>query len=71
LDRKGILKEGWDADLVIFDPQRVADKATFEAPQEKPEGIPYVFVNGRIIVDQGRVTGEPAGAVLRRKRIRL
>ena len=69
LGQKGILKEGWDADIVIFDPKAVADKATFEAPQEKPDGIPYVFVNGRTVVEQGKVTGEPAGTVLRKKRV--
>jgi N-acyl-D-amino-acid deacylase len=69
LDQKGILKEGRDADLAIFDPQTVADKATFEAPQEKPEGIPYVIVNGQLVVDQGKVTGNPAGNILRKKRV--
>jgi N-acyl-D-aspartate/D-glutamate deacylase len=53
---KGRIKEGADADLAIFDPFTVTDKATFEKPDVPSEGIPYVIVNGQVVVDGGRVS---------------
>jgi N-acyl-D-aspartate/D-glutamate deacylase len=53
------------ADITIFDPQRVIDRATFELPNQHPDGIKYVVVNGRIEVDNGRRTAALAGQVLR------
>jgi N-acyl-D-aspartate/D-glutamate deacylase len=52
---KGRIKEGADADLAIFDPATVADRATFEKPNLPSEGIPFVVVNGTVVVDQGKV----------------
>jgi len=63
---KGLLKEGFDADLVLFDPDRVADKATFDDPTQKPEGIPWVLINGEVAVENGLITGAASGRVLRR-----
>ena len=68
LKRKGLLKEGFDADIVIFDPETVADKATFEDPQQGPKGIHYVIVNGKFAVERGEVTGEAKGSVLRQEK---
>jgi N-acyl-D-amino-acid deacylase len=65
LDR-GLLRPGLAADVVCFDPLRVRDTATYDDPRQLPEGIPYVIVNGRIVVDDGRRTGELAGRALRR-----
>ena len=52
---KGRIKPGADADLAIFDPATVTDKATFEKPNLPSEGIPYVIVNGTVVVDSGKV----------------
>jgi N-acyl-D-amino-acid deacylase len=56
------------ADVVAFDPETVRDTATYEEPKQKPEGIPYVCVNGRLVVDDGRHTGELPGRALRSSR---
>jgi N-acyl-D-amino-acid deacylase len=66
LHGKGILRAGADADLVVFDPVRVIDKATFERSAQYPEGIEYVLVNGQVCVEHGEFTGRTAGRVLRR-----
>lgn len=64
LDR-GILRPGFAADIVVFDPDRIRDTATYEAPRQHPEGIPYVLVNGVLVVDNSQVTGETPGRALR------
>lgn len=64
---RGRVAEGLVADIVIFDPARVADQATFVNPHQYPAGIPWVLVNGQIAVEEGRFTGRRAGAVLRRR----
>src|SRR6185369_16649308 len=51
---KGRLAVGADADITIFDPQRVADRATFDQPAQYSEGIPYVVVNGVVVVPNGQ-----------------
>ena len=68
LHNKGVLRPGADADVVVFDPKTVIDRATFEHSAQYPEGIEYVLVNGRISVDRGRFTGQTAGQVLSRGR---
>jgi len=65
LKERGILKEGYWADVVLFDPERVADTATYDEPEQYPEGLPYVFVNGDLVVDQGMFTGKLSGRALR------
>ena len=65
LPERGRIAEGWFADLVVFDPARVADRATFEDPHRYPEGILYVIVNGQVTVDEGRFRDRRAGRVLR------
>jgi dihydroorotase/N-acyl-D-amino-acid deacylase len=62
---RGLLRSGFYADLTIFDPKRVLDRATFEMPNQHPEGIKYVVVNGQISVDDGQRTPALAGRVLR------
>jgi dihydroorotase/N-acyl-D-amino-acid deacylase len=62
---RGLLRSGFYADVTIFDPQRVLDRATFEMPNQHPEGIKYVVVNGQISVDDGQRTPALAGRVLR------
>ena len=64
---RGLIKEGFAADLVLFDPATVADRATFTDPFEYPVGIPTVIVNGRVVLDSGRHTGARPGVVIRGK----
>lgn len=61
---RGRLAEGMRADVVVFDPERVIDRATFENPHQYPEGIPWVIVNGAITIDNGRHTGTLPGQVI-------
>ena len=63
---RGILRPGAYADVVVFDPERIEDTATFEAPRQYPRGIETVIVNGRVVLDQGRHTGERPGVIIRR-----
>ncbi|MFI5179618.1 MAG: amidohydrolase family protein, partial [Vicinamibacterales bacterium] len=62
---RGLIKDGLAADLVIFDPATVADRATFADPFQYPVGIPTVVVNGRVVLDNGRHTGARPGVVIR------
>lgn len=62
---RGLLKEGSFADVVVFDPQRVIDRATFEVPNQHPEGIKFVIVNGQLSVDDAKRTSALAGRPLR------
>jgi N-acyl-D-aspartate/D-glutamate deacylase len=62
---RGLIREGLAADLVIFDPATVIDRATFTDPFQYPLGIPTVIVNGRVVLDNGRHTGERPGIVIR------
>ncbi len=65
LPDRGILRDGMKADLVLFDPERVAARATFEEPKQYPEGIDYVIVNGVVVIDNGVHTGALPGRALR------
>ena len=62
----GPVKAGYAADLVLFDPATVADAVTFDDPRRPAVGIPYVFVNGELAMDDGRRTDALAGRTLRR-----
>ena len=63
---RGVLRSGGFADVVVFDPATIADRATFTEPHQYPVGIDYVVVNGRLAVDGGRFVDVRAGKVLRR-----
>ena len=65
LKNRGLIREGYFADITIFDPQTVIDRATFEEPNQYPVGINFVIVNGQIEVDNGQRTPALAGQVLR------
>lgn len=65
LDR-GLLREGYRADVTVFDPATIIDRATYEDPHRYPLGISTVIVNGIVVVDAGQHTGALAGRVLRR-----
>lgn len=62
---RGLLRPGYAADIVIFDDAAIADRATFDNPHQFPAGIPYVVVNGRLVVDQGRHNGTRSGQALK------
>ncbi len=62
---RGILRPGNYADIAVFDPGTVADRATFEDPHQPAVGIRYVMVNGRLTLDDGHLTGEHPGRALR------
>ncbi len=65
LTNRGLIREGYFADITIFDPRTVIDRATFEEPNQYPVGINFVIVNGQIEVDNGQRTPALAGGVLR------
>jgi N-acyl-D-amino-acid deacylase len=66
LTRRGAVKEDWFADLVVFDPRTIEDRATYEQPHQCSGGIRYVLVNGRIAMRDGVPSGGLHGRVLRR-----
>ncbi|MDT0264874.1 D-aminoacylase [Streptomyces sp. DSM 44915] len=68
LRRRGLVRAGYHADLVLFDPATVADTATFEEPRRLPRGIPHVLVAGVPVIADGRPTGARPGRALRRHR---
>jgi N-acyl-D-aspartate/D-glutamate deacylase len=61
---RGIVRPGMLADLVVFDPDSVRDKATFDDPLQYSEGIPFVAVNGQLVVDGGQITAARPGRAL-------
>jgi N-acyl-D-amino-acid deacylase len=64
---RGLLRPGYFADIVVFDPATVSDTATFERPHAYAAGVPYVLVNGTVVVRNGEHTGARAGQVLRKE----
>lgn len=64
--RRGRLKVGWAADVCVFDPAGIADRATFTDPAVYPAGVEAVIVNGQIVVERGEHTGRLPGRVLRK-----
>jgi len=68
LRNRGLVQEGFSADVVVMDLTRIRDMATFENPHQFAQGIEYVLVNGKFVVDgEGHVTGSLVGAVISRK----
>jgi N-acyl-D-amino-acid deacylase len=66
LDDRGMIKEGYRADIMVFDPETIRDRATFEQ-NAYAEGVEYLLVNGKLAVDGGQYTGELAGEVILRR----
>ena len=65
--KKGLVREGMDADLVIFDADTLAERSTFQDPHQYPTGLPYVILNGQVVVEQERYTGKLAGQVVKKQ----
>ena len=68
LKNRGLIKEGFKADLVLFNPETVKAPATKSNPKQYPIGIDYVIVNGQVVIENGENTGILAGRSLRRGR---
>ena len=66
LPDRGHIREGYRADLVLFDPETVAAGSTFETPRTLPTGIPHVLIDGRFVIEDGRRTDTLAGRAVRR-----
>jgi N-acyl-D-amino-acid deacylase len=62
---RGLLREGFYADITVFDPATIGDRSTFEQPHQLSVGVQYVFVNGTLVVRDGKHTGAKPGRVLR------
>ena len=62
---RGLIRPGAFADVTVFDPTRVIDRSTYDKPFQYGEGIEYVVVNGRLVLDKGQPTGSKPGQALR------
>jgi N-acyl-D-amino-acid deacylase len=69
ISKRGVLKAGNFADIVVFDAGRIIDKATWSDPHQYPAGVEYVIVNGEIVIDRGAHTGKLPGRILRKKEV--
>jgi N-acyl-D-amino-acid deacylase len=65
LDRRGLIREGYFADLVVFDPETTADRATYDNPHQYATGVKHVLVNGVRVIENGEHTGAKPGRALR------
>ncbi len=63
---RGVLKPGNFADIVVFDPDKIRDRATWAEPHQYPEGVPHVLVNGKLVIKDGEHTGALPGVALRK-----
>ncbi len=68
IKNRGLIKEGFFADIVIFDFEKIKDNATFSNPHQYPSGIHYVIVNGKIVIEKGKHTGEFPGKIIKRNK---
>jgi N-acyl-D-aspartate/D-glutamate deacylase len=64
LANRGLIRDGQWADVTIFDYDKIQDRSTYDQPDVYPDGIDYVIVNGKIVVDQGKHTGAKPGVIL-------
>jgi N-acyl-D-amino-acid deacylase len=65
MNQRGIIAKGFFADLVVFDPEKINDRAEFNNPFQKPEGIHHVFVNGVPVLLEDEITGAMPGRILK------
>lgn len=66
IKNRGVIKKGYFADIVIFDPEKIRDKATIKNPFQHSAGVDYVFVNGKLALKEGKFQKKRAGKVLRK-----
>lgn len=66
LEKRGLLEPGYFADLVVFDPEKIQDHASYEEPQQFATGVVHVFVNGQQVIENGEYTGVMAGRFVKR-----
>jgi N-acyl-D-aspartate/D-glutamate deacylase len=69
IPERGLIREGYFADVIVFDPNKVTDRATYEQPELLSEGMRFVIVNGQLAVADGKFTGTLAGRALRKTAI--
>lgn len=65
LENRGKLQEGYIADIVVFDPNQISDKATYAEPHQYSEGIQFLFINGQMVIEDGSYNGTLAGIPIR------
>jgi N-acyl-D-aspartate/D-glutamate deacylase len=65
LTDRGLITLGFYADIAVFDPSTIIDRATYTDPTQVSQGVDYVFVNGQLEYDHGKLTGAKAGRPLR------
>jgi N-acyl-D-amino-acid deacylase len=65
IKKRGLLKEGYYADIILFDPNTISDHATFDKPHQLATGMHHVFVNGVQVLNDGKHTGAMPGRVVR------
>jgi N-acyl-D-aspartate/D-glutamate deacylase len=66
IPERGVVREGWYADVIAYDPKTIRDRATYEQPSELAEGVRWVLVNGKVAVEEGKPTGVLAGKAIKR-----
>jgi len=66
LKDRGLIREGYAADLAVFNPKTIANKATYQAPHKYPTGVHYVVVNGELVIENGKHMGTYPGKILRK-----
>jgi dihydroorotase/N-acyl-D-amino-acid deacylase len=64
---RGVLRKGMQADVIVFDPSRIGDRATYDSPHHYSEGIDYVIVNGQVVLENNQLTGKLAGRILKKR----
>ena len=69
IQKRGAVKEGYFADITIFDQDKIIDTATFKNPHQYPQGIEYVIVNGKVVINRDAHTGRLPGVVLQKKQV--
>jgi len=67
IEKRGLIREGYYADLTLFDPEKIRDTATFDYPQQYPEGIEFVLVNGQVVLEKGQRTKALPGKIITRQ----
>ena len=68
LTTRGKLKKGFVADILVFDPDKIKDMATFDKPHQYSKGIEFLLINGQIVIEKGLYNGKRVGKTLRRNK---